>query len=190
MCACRFAVLWSGAVLVVVGLCGADRVDAQPQSKVIGCPSFHEVHADVYALKEARQSGAPPGFKVYPGVDERLQELLRIVPIVSGGEIAEASTGLRPDFQRRDFNQKNRPVVWVRFDAPAARRLADFTARNVEHSIAIVLDGRVIQVLRIISSVTGEEGEIDPDPLWWRGRFTFEEANDLVERINSGGCQS
>jgi preprotein translocase subunit SecD len=182
MCARRFAALWSGAALILVGLRGADRVDAQPQSKVVGCPSFHEVHPDIDALKEALQSGAPPGFNVYPGVDERLQKLLRIVPIVSGGEVAEAETGLQDFYQR--------PVVWFQFDAPAARRFGDFTSRNVGRSIAIVLDGRVIQVLRIASPVLDGRGEIDPDPLWWRGRFTADEAKQLVERINSGGCRS
>jgi preprotein translocase subunit SecD len=182
MRACRFVALWFGAALVIVGLRGAGRVDAQPQSKVIGCPSFHEVHPDIYALKEALASGAPPGFKIYPGVDERLQKLLRIIPIVSSGEIAEASTGLQDFYQR--------PVVRFQFDAPATLRFGDFAARNVGHSVAIVLDGRVIQVLRIASPVLDGRGEIDPDPLWWRGRFTADEAKQLAERINSGGCRS
>jgi preprotein translocase subunit SecD len=134
--ACRFAVAWSDAALVLVGLRGADRADAQPGLQVTGCPSFHEVHPTISA-EEALRSGAPPGFKVYPGIDDIAgKQLLRTIPIVSGGEIAEAWADLHYSF-------KDQWIVRFRFDAAATHRFKDFTTRNIGHQFAIVLGGRV-----------------------------------------------
>jgi hypothetical protein len=58
MRACRLAASWSGAALVLIGFRGADPVNAQPQSHVTGCPSFHEVHPTITA-EEALRRGAP-----------------------------------------------------------------------------------------------------------------------------------
>jgi preprotein translocase subunit SecD len=172
---CRLAASWSGAAMVLVGLCGADPVNAQPQSRITSCPSFHEVHPTITA-EEALRSGMPPGFEVYAGVDEQDdKQLLRRIPIVSSGEIAEAWTDLH-------FVKKNRPVVRFRFDAVATRNFGDFTTRNIHHSFAIVLNGRAISVLRIMEPILRGIGEID-------GAFTAEEAKQLADRMNSGGCR-
>ena len=56
------------------------------------CPSFHEVHPAITA-KEALETRVPTGFKIYPSLDEQDEKvLLREIPIVSGGEVADART--------------------------------------------------------------------------------------------------
>ena len=174
MRASRLAASSFGAALVLVGLRGGDPVNAQPQSHVTGCPSFHEVHPTITA-EEALRSGVPPGFEVYAGVDEHDEkQLLRRIPIVSSGEIAEAWTDLH-------YSKKNQPVVRFRFNAAATRNFGDFTTRHTHHSFAIVLDGRAISVLTIMEPILRGIGEID-------GGFSVDEAKQLADRINAGGC--
>jgi preprotein translocase subunit SecD len=176
MHACRFAAAWAGAALVFTGLRGADHADAQPGLQVTGCPSFHEVHPDTSA-EETLRSGVPPGFKIYDGIEGRAgTQLLRTSPIVSGNDIAEAWADL-------SYSMKDQWVVRFRFDAPATRRFGDFTTRNIHQRFAIVLDGRAISVLWIMEPILRGVGQID-------GGFTADEARQLAERINSGGCRS
>ena len=80
------------------------------------------------------------------------------------------------------FFKKNQPVVRFRFNAAATRIFGDFTTRNTHHAFAIVLDGRAISVLRIMEPILRGIGEID-------GGFTADEAKQLADRINSGGCR-
>jgi SecD/SecF fusion protein len=171
----RFTAPWSGAVLVLVGLRGADPVDAQPRSQGAGCPSFHEVHPAITA-QEALRSGAPPGFKIYPGIGgQGEKQLLREIPIVSGAEIADAWDDLH--------FYTNQPVVRFLFNDAATRRFGNFTTRSIGRSFAIVLDGPAISLLRIMEPILRGVGEID-------GGFTAAEAKQLAARIKSGACRS
>ena len=71
MRACRLAASWSGAARVLVGLRGADPVNAQPQSRITSCPSFHEVHPTITAV-EALRSGMPPASRSTPESTNRM----------------------------------------------------------------------------------------------------------------------
>jgi preprotein translocase subunit SecD len=127
-------------------------------------------------LGEGRASDASsPAFKIYPSDVERNEPLLlREIPIVSGGEFADAHVD-------SDY-RTNEPVVAFRFNAAAKRRFADFTARNIGHSFAIVLDNRVISVLVIMQPITLGIGQIS-------GRFTVAEAERLAATLNSCTCR-
>jgi preprotein translocase subunit SecD len=173
---CRLAASWSSATLMLFGLHGADPLAAQQRNPVAGCPSFHEVHPTMSA-EEALRDYAPPGFKVYPAIDEQAEKLLlRRKPIVSGGEIDQAWIDLHPD-------KKDHVVVRFRFDVAATRRFGDYSTRNIGNSSAVVLDGRAISFLTIKQPVLDGIGVFD-------GGFTGHEARQLVDRINSGACRS
>jgi hypothetical protein len=168
------AVAWFSATLLAGGLCGASPLWAQPKSDNIGCPSFHEVHPTITG-KDAVQARVPEGFKIYPSdVEPNEPLLLREIPIVSGGEVADA--------QADSDYRTNEPVAAFRFNAAAKRRFADFTARNIDHSFAIVLDNRVISVLVIREPITLGIGQIS-------GRFTVAEAEQLAATLKSGACR-
>src|SRR5262252_5576614 len=146
------AVALFGAALLAGGLRGTSPLVAQPRSDNIGCPSFHEVHPTISG-KDALQTRVPLAFRIYPSdVEPNEPLLLREVPIVSGGEFADAQVG-------SDY-RTNEPVVAFRFNAAAKRRFADFTAHNIGHSFAIVLDNRVISVLVIMQPITLGIGQI------------------------------
>jgi len=171
---CQFAAFLCSTALAMGGLVGANPLGAQPSDSG-GCPSFHEVHPTITA-HEALRTGAPPGFKVYPAIDKLDEnQLLREIPIVSGGEIADARDDL-------SFST-NQPVVRFRFNDAATRRFGDFTTRSIGRSFAIVLDGRAISVLRIMQPILRGVGDID-------GGFTAAEAKELAARIKSGACRS
>ncbi len=172
----RLAASWSGAALMLVGLHGAYPLAAQQRNPVAGCPSFHEVHPAMSA-EEALRDYAPPGFKVYPGIDEQAEkQLLRRKPIVSDGEIDQAWIDLHHD-------KKDQVVVRFQFDAAATRRFGDFTTRNIGNSSAVVLDGRAISFLTIKQPLLDGIGVFD-------GGFAGNEAKQLVDRINAGACRS
>jgi len=175
MRASRFiAVTLSGTTLLTGGLPGASPLAAQPKSANPGCPSFHQVHPTITG-KEALQARVPEGFKIYPSdVEPNEQLLLREIPIVSGGEVAEA--------QADTDHRTNEPIVAFRFNAAAKRRFADFTTRNIGQSFAIVLDNRVISVLLIRQPITLGIGQIN-------GRFTVAEAEQLAATLKSGACR-
>jgi preprotein translocase subunit SecD len=125
--------------------------------------------------KDAVQKRVPAGFKIYPSdVEPNEPMLLREIPIVSGGGVADA----RADSDYRT----NEPVVAFRFNAASKRRFADFTARNIGHAFAIVLDNRVISVPMIRQPITLGIGQIS-------GRFTVAEAERLAATLKSGACR-
>jgi len=168
------AVAWFSAMLMAGGLPGASPIGAQPKSDDLGCPSFHQVHPTITG-KGALQAKVPEGFKTYPSdVEPNEQLLLREIPIVSGGEVADA--------QADTDHRTNEPIVAFRFNAAAKRRFADFTTRNIGQSFAIVLDKRVISVLLIRQPITLGIGQIN-------GRFTVAEAERLAAKLKSGTCR-
>jgi preprotein translocase subunit SecD len=168
------AVTLSSTVLSTGGLPGVSPLGAQPKSYDLGCPSFHEVHPTITG-KDALQGRVPAGFKIYlSDVDHDDPVLLREIPIVSGGEVADAQA----DIEYRT----NEPVVAFRFNAAARRRFADFTTRNLGHSFAIVLDNRAISVLLIREPITRGIGQIS-------GRFTVADTERLAAKLKSGTCR-
>ena len=168
------AVAWFSAMLLAGGLPGGSPIEAQPKSDDLGCPSFHQVHPTMTG-KDAIQARVPEGFKIYlSDVEPNEQVLLREIPIVSGGEVADA--------QADTDHRTNAPIVAFRFNAAAKRRFADFTTRNIGQSFAIVLDNRVISVLLIRQPITLGIGQIN-------GRFTVAEAERLAAKLKSGTCR-
>lgn len=168
------AVTLSGTALLTHGLPGAGPLAAQAKFDNPGCPSFHAVHPTITG-KDALQAQVPKGFKIYPSdVEANEQLLLREIPIVSGGEVADAQADI-------DY-RTNEPIVAFRFNAAAKRRFADFTARNIGQSFAIVLDNRVISVLLIRQPITLGIGQIS-------GRFTVADTERVAAKLKSGTCR-
>jgi len=78
------------------------------------------------------------------------------------------------------FNQNDgSPEVSLEFDAAGAKLFEDITARNIGKPVAIFLDGYPISVPNVNEKITGGKASIS-------GKFTTEEAQTLVKRLNSG----
>jgi len=93
------------------------------------------------------------------------------VAIVSGKD-------LRP--VRRSQDEWNSPAVSFSLHPDGGRRFEKATGENIGKQIAIVLDNRVISAPRVETVIPAATGGVI------HGRFTIEEAEDLVTVLNAG----
>lgn len=131
--------------------------------------TFHLVHRTMTA-DQARQSGLPPGYRIYPS-QEGEQELLQDRPLLTGENLSRAS----PAFD----SQNNQPIVSFTFKPSAAKRFGEITTQNLGFRFAVVLDNTVVTAPVIQSPILGGVGQIS-------GRFTVEDTARLATLLNSG----
>lgn len=153
---------------------GEDRIlievpgfsDAEALKTLIGTTaqlSFHPVlpseagtEADTITLPSATEAGVT--YRLDPN------------PVVSGEHLTDAQAS---------FDNNSRPAISFRFDATGARAFGDFTASNIGHPFAIVLDDAVLSAPVIQSHIPGGRGIIT-------GQFTIDESNSLATMLRSG----
>ncbi|MCB9235425.1 MAG: protein translocase subunit SecDF [Bacteroidia bacterium] len=113
-----------------------------------------------------------------PVEDGEFLELIAIkynaegVPPLDGDVIEEA----RQDFESQGSKA---PDVSMRMNVEGSRIWSDLTAKNVNYSIAIVLDGLVYSYPRVNQQISGGNSQIT-------GNFTIEEAKDLATLLSAG----
>jgi preprotein translocase subunit SecD len=79
---------------------------------------------------------------------------------------------------RRGVDEWNNPAVHFTLNADGARRFEQVTGQNIGKQLAIILDGR-LQSAPVINARISDSGII-------QGRFTSEEADDLVVILKAG----
>jgi len=77
-----------------------------------------------------------------------------------------------------DFDQFGAPVVAFEWNEEGAHLFQQITTRNLERPLAIAIDQTIIST-PTVSAVISNRGQIE-------GNFTIEEAQDLVNKLNSG----
>jgi len=78
------------------------------------------------------------------------------------------------------FDQNtNEPQVGLEFDGEGAKLFEELTAKNVGKMLAIYLDGAPISTPRVEEAITGGKAQIS-------GNFKYDEAKELVQRLNAG----
>ncbi len=78
-----------------------------------------------------------------------------------------------------EFDQNNRPCVTMKMNSEGARKWAALTERNVNHCIAIVLDGVVYSAPNVQNKIDGGSTQIT-------GNFTTSDTKDLANVLQSG----
>ena len=78
-----------------------------------------------------------------------------------------------------DYDQYGKPSVSMSMNSDGARRWALLTKRNINKSIAIVLDNYVYSAPNVSNEITGGNSQIT-------GHFTPEQAKDLANVLKSG----
>lgn len=73
----------------------------------------------------------------------------------------------------------NEPQVGLEFNDEGAALFEELTARNVGKRLAIYLDGAPISTPTVNSAIAGGKAQIS-------GNFTYDEAKQLVQRLNAG----
>lgn len=118
----------------------------------------------------AEPGANPADVETMPSEEQGPMQVERRV-MVDGADLTSAEPG---------FDQRtSQPVVNFRFNVNGARRFGQVTTENVGKPFAIILDGRIISAPRIISPITGGQGQIS-------GNFTVESANKLAILLRSG----
>ena len=118
----------------------------------------------------AEPGANPAETETLPSEEGGSQQIERRV-MVDGADLTSAEPG---------FDQRSGPaVVNFRFNVVGARKFAQVTTENVGKPFAIVLDNKVISAPRIISPITGGQGQIS-------GNFTVESATKLAILLRSG----
>jgi SecD/SecF fusion protein len=118
------------------------------------------------------ETGADPAeFELLNQVDSPGQLPVEKRVMVQGEDLTDA----QPGFDSRT----QEPIVNFRFNIRGGQKFGEVTSENVGRPFAIVLDGKVISAPRILSPITGGQGQIS-------GRFTVEEANKLAILLRAG----
>ncbi|HEV2305874.1 MAG TPA: protein translocase subunit SecD [Candidatus Acidoferrales bacterium] len=121
----------------------------------------------------------PPGSELVPGkvsgangqTGSQGWWLLSRTPIVTGADLRDSNVG--PDGNEPGFYQVN-----FSLSNQAAARFGPFTAANIGHYMAIVLDNQV-QSAPVIQGHITDQGDIE-------GNFTQQQAKDLALILNAG----
>ncbi len=71
------------------------------------------------------------------------------------------------------------PQISLRFDEEGTKLFADLTKKNLNKTIAILLDGKIISAPTVQSEITNGEAVIT-------GKFTLQEAKTLAQNLNTG----
>jgi preprotein translocase subunit SecD len=96
--------------------------------------------------------------------------LVREIPILDGSMLTDAQVG---------FNQNNKPIINFALNSEGAQIFGDFTGKNVNKRLAVVLDGKVMSDPVINERIGGGHGQIS-------GNYTVSSANDLAIALRSG----
>lgn len=132
------------------------------------------------ALMNKYDHDLPEGTIVLPGhrrsrLGEKEYYLLPEYTPVSGSFLKNAKT---------DFGGEHGAdlVVAFEFDEEGGKRFHELTSENIKKTLAVVLDGEVIQVATINSAI-GSRGQI-------QGEFRAEEARNLAKLLKSGSFKA
>jgi protein-export SecD/SecF family membrane protein len=77
------------------------------------------------------------------------------------------------------FDQVGNPIVLLEFNDEGAKIFAELTEKNVGKPLAIFLDGKLISAPTVREKIPSGKAEIT-------GKFTLQEAKELVRNLNAG----
>lgn len=165
-----------GAKRIIVELPGID--DPDRAIRLIGKTALLEF-VDTGTLQMPHGARWSPDGKTVrppeqPGRTQGQSETLKLEKkvILTGGDLENAQAA---------FDQTtNEPIVQFKFRGKAAKTFEDYTAKNVNRYLTIVLDNEVISSPVIRTAITGGSGVISG------GFRTIEEARDLAVLLRGG----
>ncbi len=111
------------------------------------------------------------GDVIYPDArDENKKHLLKAIPILDGSMLVDAKVG---------FDVQNQPLINFTLNSQGAKIFGDFTGKNVNKRLAVVLDEKVYSAPVIRERIGGGSGQIS-------GGFSVAEARDVAIALRSG----
>jgi SecD/SecF fusion protein len=99
--------------------------------------------------------------------------------VLKSSDIVLTGADIRPNAVVSKNQQTFGNVIELQFTDEGAKKFADFTRRNVDEYLAIVLDGKILSAPTIKTAILDGKAIIE-------GQFTTAEAQRLAEFINAG----
>ena len=103
--------------------------------------------------------------------DSKIKYIVKQIPILTGSELTDASVAFD--------SQTNQPVINFKLSSFGAKVFGDFTAKNIDKRLAVVLDGKVFSAPYIRERIGGGSGQIS-------GSFSVSEAGNVAIALRSG----
>ncbi|MFV0480909.1 MAG: protein translocase subunit SecD [Campylobacteraceae bacterium] len=123
------------------------------------------------ANRMSNEEAALYGSVIYPDVkDPSVKYIVKAVPVLDGSMLTDARVG---------YDEYNRPLINFTLNSQGARIFGDFTGKNINKRLAIVLDNVVYSAPNIKDRIGGGSGQIS-------GSYTVAEAGDLAIALRSG----
>ncbi|MDO8586836.1 MAG: hypothetical protein Q7T82_07315 [Armatimonadota bacterium] len=123
-----------------------------------------------YSFTDTRKPGSPP--VTDPAEIKKLVIGENTQPILTGRDLVPGKNTVQHSGQSASV------LVALTFTPQAQSRFAEFTRRNVHEFLAVTLDGRILTAPRINEAIPG-------NPVI-EGKFTVDEAQELVDLLNTG----
>ena len=123
----------------------------------------------VYTMTESEASEY--GNVILPDqYDKKRKYMLKEIPILDGSMLTDA---------RVSFDQSHQPVINFTLNSEGAKIFGDFSGKNIDKRMAVVLDDVVYSAPYIRERIGGGSGQIS-------GSFTVLEAGDIAIALRSG----
>ncbi|HEV2695467.1 MAG TPA: protein translocase subunit SecD [Verrucomicrobiae bacterium] len=169
------------------GLSPADKATAIEQIKKPAFLEFRMVHdnsAEIVDLRTGQLlSPVPPGYEVLRHVEQLVGGKTQIEAVVVKKRPA---SGNAPDYLAGDIikdahigsDNVGRPQINFELTSEGGKKFGDITRNNINHRMAIVLDGELYSAPNIESPIETGSGVIT-------GQYTLEEARNLVNVLQN-----
>ena len=139
----------------------------EPSIQIQGEKILVELSGEVDPEKAVREIGKTPYLEFR---EEESEGLFKPTPL-TGRYLKRADLGFS------EFTSE--PIVILEFNEEGAKIFEELTQRNIEKRLAIFIDGEMISAPVVREKISGGKAQII-------GRFTIEEAKELVRNLNAG----
>ncbi|MBN1524668.1 MAG: hypothetical protein JW904_09305 [Spirochaetales bacterium] len=140
------------------------------------------VHAVLFAQENAEQIEAVPVFQMRLVVEKNTPKAEPFLQKGTGEEIWLASEIVLEDSDivsiKKDRDRRTRqPIILINFSDAGAVKLFDFTAAHIGDSAALIINGELVVVAKIVDTIPGGKLQVT-------GNFTNEEVTAIVSLFN------
>jgi protein-export membrane protein SecD len=143
-------------------------------------PQLVETQYGWHIIKKIEQRGEGDALEVHAAhilIMKKSNDAQNAEPtFVSTGLTGKNLKSASVTFQSQGLSE---PQVSLKFDDEGTKLFADITKRNLGKQVAIYLDGQIISAPTVQSEITTGEAVIT-------GKFTIDQAKELVRRLNEG----
>ena len=164
------------------GLSQADKDRAKEQISKAAFLEFRMVHPDSQNIvNEATGEiikAIPPGYVLLKHVELQADGKTTMEAIVVKNKAENGLSGDIVKHAKVDYGNLGQPQIDFELTPEGAKRFGEVTSANIDHRLAIVLDGELYSAPNIQSAILGGNGQIT-------GRYTIDTAKGLANVLQN-----